>query len=198
MHDELIFKQAGKDELDSLLWVEKKSWDPDQQFTEENFLSQFKTFPEGMTCAYLNGKMVGNFILTKVDYDNLTRKDWYSVSDDGDLVKTFNKNGTDLYGVSLSVIKDVRGKGVGSQLVKNAIKLGKEWGMERFLLGCRAPLYYKYSKEFSIEDYLDKVKDIQVEFYRSCGLTPIKVLPEYFRDPESLNYGVLMAKNYGD
>ena len=59
-------------------------------------------------------------------------------------------------------------------------------------------MYYKYADKISIKDYIFSKKigiprDPEIAFYQRSGLKIIKIIPEYFRDVESLNYGVLVA-----
>jgi len=34
--------------------------------------------------------------------------------------------------------------------------------------------------------------DPEIRFYRRFGMTPIRLVEQYFQDPESLNWGVIM------
>jgi GNAT superfamily N-acetyltransferase len=193
---ELTFRSARPSDLDELLRVEKATWPPDQQFTRSNFESQLRVFPEGIICGFAP-EMIGMFVVTRLDYDSLTATDWYSICDDGDFEKTFDPDGPDVYGVSMSVAAEARGKGFGSAIVREVIERSRAWGARRFLVGARMPWYHEHT-DMPPEDYVREGKDPQVEYYRRGGVEVIKVLPDYFRDPDSLDFGVLMGVTFTD
>jgi GNAT superfamily N-acetyltransferase len=193
--DGLVFRTPTVGELDDLMRVELSAWPPGQQFSRANFESQLDVFNDGMICACEAGSMVGMFVVTRVHYDKLKSTDWYAISDDGDLRATFAADGPDVYGVSLSVAAEARGRGIGSALVREAVTRGRVWGGRRFLVGARMPWYSQHT-DMSPEAYVRSGSDPQVEFYQACGLQILEVMPGYFHDPESLDFGVLMGVQY--
>ena len=192
---DLEFRIAKPEELSTLVDVENKSWPPNQRFSKENFENQLKTFPNGMITAFQNGRMVGMFVLNRVDYDSLKDKSWVGISDNGNLSGVFNPDGPDLYGVSLTVLPSARMMGVGGALVQEALEMGRRLGVKRFILGSRMPEYCK-QKGLKPEEYLALGTDPLVNFYKKNGLKEFHILPDYFDDPESLDYGLLMGRIY--
>jgi len=125
------------------------------------------------------------------------------VTDNGFIAKTHNPKGNTLYGVSLSVHPSYRRKGVGKKLLAAVAKLAIKYNLKQGMLGGRIPDYYKFADKVSAEDYVrienEKTSDNippnpQLVFYRRGGFIPKKIIPNYFKDPESLNYGVLFVR----
>ena len=183
---------ASPDDLQALLDLEQAVWIPEQQFSKDNFLAQFKVFPQGMLVVRAAQELAGMFILTRVAYDELPDKSWYAISDGGNLRSAFRADGLDIYGVSLSISPAFRRMGVGASLVHRAIEVARDLGAQRFLVGSRVPEYHLHQK-MTIDDYVSSFTDPHLQFYASCGLKVIRPLPEYFSDLESLDYGVLMS-----
>jgi hypothetical protein len=69
-------------------------------------------------------------------------------------------------------------------------------------VGSRIPGFAKYKRshpEIEARDYVElrrkgKFRDAELRLYAQEGLLPIKILPNYFPDPASLDYGVLVYR----
>jgi ribosomal protein S18 acetylase RimI-like enzyme len=102
--------------------------------------------------------------------------------------------------VDLSVHPLYQNKGIGKKLMISVGKLAIKYNLKQGLLGARIPNYHKYADKIKVEDYVKINKnektnippDPELMFYQKLGLKIVKVIPNYFDDPESLNYGVLM------
>jgi len=165
------------------------------------FKSRIKTFPEGTLVASIGGKIVGVVSTQIVNYD-LERDalTWYEVTDNGFITKTHNPKGDTLYGVDLSVHPSYQNKGIGKKLLIETAKLAIKYNLKQGILGGRIPNYWKFADRIRVEDYV-KINnqnnippDPELLFYHKCGFKIKKIIPNYFKDPESLNYGILLVR----
>jgi ribosomal protein S18 acetylase RimI-like enzyme len=190
------------EDIPQILEVEKAAWGEERAATLEMLKSRIKIFPEGTLVALIDEKIVG-FVSTQiVNYDlEKNASTWYEATDNGFITKTHNPKGNTLYGVNLSVHPLYQKKGIGKQLLINVAKLAVKYNLKQGVLGGRIPNYYRFADKIKVEDYIkiDNKKnnispDPELSFYQKCGFKIVKIIPEYFKDPESLNYGVLLVR----
>ena len=114
-------------------------------------------------------------------------------------LSTHNPKGDTLFGVDLTVAPQYQTLGLASKLINIAFLASAVGnGKKGILLGARVPAYQKYAAKRSIEEHVfgtephHKTKDPQIKLYMSEGFRPLRIIPNYMDDEESLNYGVLM------
>jgi predicted N-acetyltransferase YhbS len=208
MQNEITVRNAVIGDIPQIIEVEKDAWGEDGAASLDVFQSRMDVFPEGVFVAQDNNKLIGVGVLEIVDFDfDKDSFDWYRITDNGYLKKSHKNNGKYLYGVDLSVRPDYRRLGVGINLIENGLKVALTRGLEKFFLGSRIPDFHKYRDKMTAEDYVfakdqsgrDIILDPELKFYiRSYygSATRIKkIIPNYFNDPASLNYGVLIEWN---
>lgn len=197
-------RKAKIEDIPQILEVEKAAWGEERAATFEMFESRIKTFSEGTLVAVIENKIVGVIATEIVNYNPEEKiLTWYEVTDNGYIGKTHNPKGDTLYGVDLSIHPLYQNKGIGKRLMIAIGRLAIKYNLKRGFLGARVPNYHKYANRIKIEDYVritkDKGRDIppdpELMFYQKLGLKIVKVVPNYFKDPESLNYGVLLVWN---
>lgn len=194
-------RRAEIEDIPQILEVEKAAWGEKNAANWEMFESRIKTFPEGTLVAVSGDKIVGVVATEIVNYNPEEKTlNWYEITDNGYIKKTHNPKGDSLYGVDLSVHPLYQNKGVGKKLMVAVGKLAIKYNLKRGFLGARIPNYYKYAQKIKVEDYVkitEEGKEIppdpELMFYRKLGLKIVKIIPNYFSDPESLNYGVLFV-----
>lgn len=185
-------------DLEGMLRVEHESWSEEQAFTREHFLSHLAVFPEGIFLAEVNDEIAGVGISEILDYDlSHPILTWYEATDNGYLKNSHNPDGSYLYGVSLSISPNFSAFRLGSKMLENAKNHIIDKGLRAFIIGSRVPRYTEHAGKMSINDYINFRKgqhylDPELEFYSKCGFKIVEALPNYFEDPESQNYGVLM------
>jgi ribosomal protein S18 acetylase RimI-like enzyme len=198
----IVVRPADVSDLESLLMIEREAWSEGLAFTEDHFRSHlevFKDFPEGIQIAEAQGVAAGNAVaqLMKYDLENPI-PDWYTATNDGFLRRTHDPEGNVLYGVSLSVSPRFSSLRVGKAIIEAAKRIVVKHQLTRFILGSRVPRFHLYAEKMTISDYIRAKRglrflDPELEFYNRCKLQVVKILPNYFDDPESLNYGILMV-----
>jgi len=195
-------RQAKLEDIPEILVVEKEAWGEQRTALRKMFESRIKTFPEGTLIAEVDKKIVGVVVTERVDYD--FEKDsytWYKITDNGFIKKSHKKDGDVLYGVDLSVSPSFQHLGIGTKLLESIGKLAIRYNIKQGMLGGRIPGYYKYASKMDVEEYVKatintekgvRSLDPEIDFYRKAGLKIVKIIPNYFKDPESLNYGILL------
>lgn len=197
----VIRRGATIDDIEGMLRVEKETWSEDQAFTREHFKSHLKVFPEGIFIAEVNGEIAGLGISELIDYDlEHPIPTWYEVSDEGFIAQTHNPNGKSMYGISLSASPRFSEFRLGSRIVEAVKQAVVDLKLDRLILGSRIPRYHRFASKMSVEQYINtqrgnRYMDPEIEFYSQHGLKIEKIMPDYFEDPDSLNYGVLMIWN---
>lgn len=184
--------------------LDKEVWEKitDETFmrTEEMVETHFNTCPKLIYCAFNNGKLMatsGSIYTTSEDISK--NKSWLEKTGNGFLT-THNPKGDIMFGVDLSVLKGSPPKLSDKIVLANLIIAVMGEGLKALYLGSRIPSYHKYSN-MQIEDYVfgkrknGKPLDPELYFYLKDGFEIVEIIPEYMRDPESLNYGVLIKWN---
>lgn len=195
-------RQAKISDIGQIVEVEKKAWGEKGAADAQKFESRIKTFPEGTLVAELDNKIIGVVATEILNYKDWENKDfsWYDITDNGFIKKTHNPNGNVIYGVDLSVIPEAPSR-VGTSLLECIGKLAIQHNFKGGMLGGRMPDYHKFSNQYSPEEYIkQKIQtkngleplDPEIRFYFRAGLKIIKIIPNYFEDKESLNYGLIL------
>lgn len=190
---------AKMEDIQQILKIEIDSWGPDLSATREQISSRIETFPEGCLVARANGEIQGFLALEIIkDYDFVRDAfTWDEITDNGFIKRTHDPGGKFMYGVDLSV-PHYANRSVSALLITEGIKLTIAKGLKGVILGGRLPGYHKYAARMTPEEYVfsrrkgGKAYDPELAIYERFGLKAVKVLPDYFKDPESLNYGVLL------
>ena len=171
-------------------------------FTRYHFEELIEVNPEGQFVVENNGVVVGfgNTQRINYEYESPELKTWSEMCNKGFISKTHIPDGDTIFGINLSFSKEApftaSGKMIAhvlSYTIKNSIK--------GIVLGGRLPFYHKYADQMTAEEYINakrkngKPIDPELHIYKKAGARPVKVIPNYFPDSESLNYGVLLAWN---
>lgn len=197
MNKKIIYREAVVGDIEGIASLEKKVWGKNAA-TVGNLENRIKTFSRGNIVAVLDNKIVGyvcGVIISRSAAKSYAT--WYDYTDNGDAKKVFDPNGDLLFGVSLTVDNDVRNRGLGSNLLINIARMCIENNLKSGILGGRIPFYYK-KRGMPVEEYLQlkndegKIFDPELRLYKRMGLQVVKVQSNYFKDPESLDYGVIL------
>lgn len=161
-------------------------WKPEQ------LEAHLKVFPQGQFVAEYHGKIVGScsslIIKLKSEYENHTWKDACGDS----FFKNHNPKGDTLYGADISSHPDYRRLGIATKLYDARKKLAIDLNLRRIIAGARLSNYCEYANELTPLEYVAKVKRHEIKepvlsFQIRNGFKFIKILPNYMKDPRSLN-----------
>ncbi|MBD3300738.1 MAG: GNAT family N-acetyltransferase [Candidatus Moranbacteria bacterium] len=198
-------REASLKDINSLIKLEKEVWGKEGA-DKEKISSRIRTFKKG---NIILKEQVNNNILGYISFQYVNSLDqnkkirWFQITDRGRIEKSHCRNGKFIYGINLSIHPEFRNRGYGTflmlQVWKNMIKNNKKG----VYLGSRMPGYKDYlenKKKVTPEEYVkikrpdNKLYDKELRLYRSEGFKIVKVIDNYFPDPESLNYGVLIYR----
>lgn len=199
MSSRIKLRQADMQDIPDILVVEDEAWPKELRATEEMFHARIETFPEGVIVAENTDRIVGVVVgeIVKYDINAKTIPSWQEITDSGFIRRSHNSNGDTIYGVDLSVSPLASG-GASKSLMIAMGKLVIAFALKQGVLGARMPRYHKFVDQMSPEEYLraktrgGRYLDPEVGFYNKLGLNVVRVLPNYFDDPDSCNNGVLL------
>lgn len=192
----VIIRQMVKEDIPQVVELQKAAfpvmaaqgvyWKPDQ------LKAHLKVFPQGQFVAEYREKIVGScsslIIKLKSEYQVHT---WKEACGDS-FFKNHDPKGDSLYGADVSSHPDHRRLGIATKLYDARKKLAIDLNLRRIIAGARLINYCEHAKELSPLEYVAKVKKHQVKepvlsFQLRNGFKFIKIMPNYMKDPRSLN-----------
>jgi len=198
----ISFRQATLADVKRMVVLEKEVWG-ESAADEEKIVSRIKIFPAGNIIAERDRKIVGYVSFQYVDDITWVKNfSWSEITDNGRIAKSHKPSGEYIYGVNLSVNHSANGIGLGTALVLQGwvdMILKNKKGS---FIGSRIPNFKAYKSahpEIDVETYINLRRhgqplDYELRLYGQEGLLPVKVLPNYFPDDDSLDYGVLVYR----
>jgi hypothetical protein len=185
-------------DIDDYLKLQKERWRDDNMANRDQLLSRLKAYPQGMVVAEQDDRVVGMVYAMRItDYDYDNPPSWNDITNNG-YCDNADPQGKVIFGVDLSTAKGV-GHLAADKLLLSIGQLAIGEGVKTALLGGRMPGYHEYANKMTAEEYLrakdakGRPLDRQVRFYTSVpGLKAVKAIPNYFHDPDSLDWGVLL------
>lgn len=146
-----------------------------------------------------DGRISGYVSFCTIDYEEYKARNactWNELSGYG-TASTHVEGAPDLFGISLGVAPWAS-RGTSDRLLLGVVREGLRAGARRGFLGARMPKYYKYADRMSPQEYYQAERrpniplDPELRLYQKFGFEPTRLVENYFKDPESLNWGVLM------
>ncbi|KAF6242489.1 histone acetyltransferase [Nitrosopumilus sp. b1] len=198
---QVIVRTVTHDDIPKIVELQKASfptmaaegvyWKPDQ------LTAHLKVFPEGQFCAEYKGNIVGScsslIITMEPEYKEHTWKEACGTS----IFENHDPKGDSLYGADVSTHPDYRRLGIATKIYNARKDLAIKLNLRRIIAGGRLINYCDYAKQFSAEEYVKKVKKHEIKepvlcFQLRNGFKFIKILPNYMKDPRSLNYATFI------
>lgn len=171
---------------------------PNSYWGESQISSLINKFPEGQVVIKVNGQIAGCALSIIVDYRNFGNQHTYKQITGNYTFKTHDSDGDVLYGIDVFIKPDYRGLRLGRRLYDYRKDLCERLNLKGIAFGGRIPNYYKYSKEFTPKEYIEKVRRKEIHdpvfnFQISNDFYPSKVLKNYLEgDTASNEYAVLL------
>lgn len=166
-------------------------WKPEQ------LKAHLQIFPQGQFVAEYNGKIIGSCSSLIISLDPEYKEHSWKEACGDSFFKNHNPKGDTLYGADVSSHPDHRRLGVATKLYAARQELAIKLNLRRIIAGGRLFNYCEYSKEFSPIDYVARVKRREIKepvlsFHLRNHFKFIKILPNYMKDPRSLNYATFI------
>ncbi len=196
-------RQATYDDLPAYLEIQQESWGNEMAVNERKAKDRFNWCLEGILVAEVDGVVVGATTMIRLaSYDFAHPLTWDQATGEG-WCNTHDPKGSICFGVDLSATK-IHPRGTVDALMAGCMQLVIKSGVKYCILGGRM-LGYQYYLEnnpeapLEPEEYLwmrtdnGRYLDREVNMYSKVpGLRILGLIPDYFDDPASLNYGVLL------
>ncbi|WP_371505012.1 GNAT family N-acetyltransferase [Nitrosopumilus adriaticus] len=166
-------------------------WKPEQ------LKAHLQIFPQGQFVAEYNEKIIGSCSSLIISLEPEYKEHSWKEACGDSFFKNHNPKGDTLYGADVSSHPDHRRLGVATKLYTARQELAITLNLRRIIAGGRLFNYCEYSKEFSPIDYVVKVKRREIKepvlsFQLRNHFKFVKILPNYMKDPRSLNYATFI------
>lgn len=167
-------------------------------WSEDQFNSILKMFPDGQICIEYNKKIVASccsLIIRWDDYDETSS--WNEFTENG-FFTNHTINGDSLYGAEIMVDPEYRGMKLARRLYEERKKIAIKYNVKKIAIGGRLPKYKMYSEKYSVFEYVEKVIDRKIydpvlTTQLSNGFVLKKILPDYLpNDKESCGYATYL------
>lgn len=200
----LSFDQMQTNIMSEVLRVERETWPPEIQASQDQFQSRVTIFPQGFQLGFIDDKLWGVSTAEIIKFDPYNPcTSWEKITDNGCIRKSHTPKGNALYVISIGVSPLVSRRGLGTALLEAQKKLTCELSLNYLVLGSRVPdfaAWHRQNPHSTIQQFLEAKNqkkeslDSLIRFYERAGLRIIKIVPHYMEeDPESENYGVIMS-----
>jgi len=164
---------------------------------EKHLHEHLKIFPEGQFVAEYKDKIIGSCssLITTLnpEYKEHT---WIEMCGNSSF-KNHNPKGDTLYAADVSTHPEYRRLGIATKLYDARKQLAIKLGLKRIVAGGRIFNYCEYAKIMEPLEYVKKVKRREIKepvlsFQLRNGFKFIKILPNYLKDPRSMNYATFI------
>lgn len=193
----IVVRLARDSDIPRYLEMSEQCWHDSGQADAAKMRSRLSVNPMGVYAAEFEGVVVGMVSTIRLSKYEIGRGlSWAETTADG-WCTTHDPDGDLVFGVGLTTAAEKPDGVVGALLVAVARDMIR--GDMRFaILGGRLPGYRAYAHVMTAEEYVvartagGQYLDAQVSMYHEDGLEVLDVVPSYFPDPESCDYGVLL------
>ncbi len=174
-----------------------ENW-PDSYWERKSIEKLIRIFPEGQIAVLVDGKIVGVSLSIIVKYSMFYDSHSYNEITANETFTTHTKHGDVLYGIEIFIEPEYRGLRLGRRLYDARKELCENLNLKAIIFGGRIPNYHKYSQDFSPKEYIQKVRNREIEdptlnFQLSNDFHVKKVIKNYQEgDAESKDYAVLL------
>ena len=165
---------------------------------EDTIKQLVQQFPDGQICIEESGELIAVALTVCVKYERFSNPHTYD-----DLILRnekiwHNAEGDSLYGLDVFIDPEYRGYRLGRRLYEARKELCRSMNLRAILAGGRIPGYFKYSEQYSPEEYIQRVdrKDIYdpiLTFQLSNDFQVTRLMHKYLpEDEKSQGYATLL------
>lgn len=189
LEDYLALKEAMEKSYPSMT---NSSWSKDQ------IKILLDKFPEGQAVIKIDDELAGCCLSIIVSSEDVENDLTYRQITGNYTFSKHNKNGTFLYGIEIFIKPEYRGLRLGRRLYDFRKETCEKLNLKGIVFGGRIPNYHKYAEEISPKEYIEKVKQKEIEdpvlnFQISNDFRPIKIIKNYLEgDTASNEFAVLL------
>ena len=186
--------------FDEVITLQREAFPPPFDETllwsQSDLATHIDLFPEAQWVAIAENKIVGscsNTLISEANYQH--HSDWEATVG-GYQIKTFDPNGTTLYGLDISVACAYRNQGIGRAFYECRKRLVVDRKLKRYATGCRLPDFSTSGFE-NVYEFLELVRmgrksDRTLSPLLKYDLRIIGAHTNYMEDIESNNCAALL------
>lgn len=198
---------ASVADIDRMIAIDNAAWWEGVAFTREQLESQLRIYPEGTWIAEIGTKAVGFVSVLRITSTFAESiRSWNEATGNG-FFTTHDPKGDVLFGANLSVVPEYQRLGIGDHLFATGFASLVRAGMRYGTLGGRLPGLAALNGDrvknnqgrlngteyADLKDDKGRVFDPELRFYlRQPFAELMRVIPDYFPDPESEDNGALL------
>ena len=198
----VVVRNAHIDDIPALIALHRRCFPQmmaeDGAWEEGQLRSHLDVFEEGQLVAVLDGNIVGaaSSLIVNLGRNPLRKHTYYGITDDG-YFYNHDPQGDTLYGAEVYVDPNIRRGGLGAILYEARRELCRRFNLRRILCGGRMASYSEHADKLTPEEYVWQVQDGKINdpvlgFQISQGFAVRGVMPNYIRDPLSMDYASLI------
>ena len=171
---------------------------PDAYWKEHQIETLIDKFPEGQIVIKVNGELAGCALSIIIHSDAFEDHHTYKEITANYTFKSHSDDGDLLYGIDVFIKPEFRGLRLGRRLYDYRKETCEKLNLKGIAFGGRMPNFHKYSQEMSPKEYIEKVKNKEIQdpvlnFQISNDFHPSKILRGYLEGDEASNeFAVLM------
>lgn len=177
-------------------------FDPELWWDAEHIERHIELFAEGQFVAAVHNRIVGACSNTRISEERWQAHEGWSATVGGPYLNGFDRAGSTLYGLDISVHPEFRRQGVGRALYQARFDLVRRLGLARYGTACRMPDYRQFATMVASVDvhaYADQVVaartvDKTLTPLLRMGLRFLGVIENYMPDAESGDAAALLER----
>jgi GNAT superfamily N-acetyltransferase len=206
----LKVRRATVEDIPQMVEIDREAWWPEVAFKADQLRSQIEKYAEGVLVAEVEDRdprLVGTICGLRVPSSFAENIHSWAEGTGNGYFTTHSPQGDVAFGANLSVRPEFARMGIGDKLFAHAAAVVVRHNMRCIVLGARLPGLANYNKQraelgqprirgeeyAALRDEKGRILDPELRFYlRQPFMEMARVLPDYFPDPESENYGVVL------
>lgn len=171
---------------------------PDAYWKETHIETLLKKFPDGQVVIKVNGQLAGCALSIIVDHEEVDKYHTYQKITGNYTFKTHTDEGDVLYGIDVFIKPEFRGLRLGRRLYDYRKELCEKLNLRGITFGGRIPNYHKHSDDLSPKQYIEKVKQKEINdpvlnFQIANDFHPTRIMKNYLEgDDDSNNFAILL------
>ncbi|SRR5579885_2124541 len=164
---------------------------------KESLENHIRIFPEGQFVAEYEERIIGSASSLIVKLVSEYKEHTWNEVCGGSFFTNHDPKGDSLYGADVSTNPSYRSLGIGTKLYDARKALAIKLNLRRIIAGGRLFNYCEYADRLSPDEYVKevlagKIQEPVLYFQIKNGFKFIKILPNYLKDPRSLNYATFI------
>ncbi|MEM7677722.1 MAG: GNAT family N-acetyltransferase, partial [Myxococcota bacterium] len=195
-------RNANRNDVEAIVRLNEVCYpdtaEADAVWQDRHVRSHLRAFSEGQFVAEHNGEIIASAtsLMASLGRDPYRDHTWVGITDDG-MLHSHDPFGDTLYGVDINVHPAHRRRGIAGMLYDARKNLCRQRNIRRMVVGGRLASYCSVASQMSATEYARQVvagttTDPVLSLQLKHDFALRKVMPNYIRDPLSLDHGTFL------